>query len=90
MEIHLKSLILPVSAVTAMLGFMATDVVAGSSTKQAQPAASSAPSVVKDRRALARAEVVHAFGSINSAYQLPTDANGYVINPTDYQRGGTN
>jgi hypothetical protein len=24
------------------------------------------------------------------AYQLPTDANGNVINPTDYQRGGTN
>jgi hypothetical protein len=24
------------------------------------------------------------------AYQFPADANGNVINPTDYQRGGTN
>ena len=40
-------------------------------------------------------EVRQALGYPRSAepwqtYQLPTNANGYVINPTDYQRGGTN
>jgi hypothetical protein len=29
-------------------------------------------------------------GDAWKAYQLPADANGNVINPTDYQRGGTN
>jgi len=40
-------------------------------------------------------DVRRAVGYARSAeswqvYQLPTDANGNVINPTDYQRGGTN
>jgi hypothetical protein len=92
-----RYLIAPVSAVVVVLGFMTTNVMAASSTEQ------SAASVAKHHRPLARGELAHAFGSTGSlynsvapraepwqAYQIPIDANGNVINPTDYQRGGTN
>ena len=74
-----------VSTAVVMFGFMTIDATAGSSDHQARQQSQAAKHRHSRAEAVQRIRDVSIYNSV-----APARAVNEVVNPTDYQRGGTN